>query len=290
MSLGVKQGGRYILAAFAGVDIAAALAYWRLGESLRSRRPHGRRLLRPAMLAGLPLFALSYIVPAAPYYLAHYNWLVGGAPVAARVIDMGLGEGLDQAARYLNALPNAKELTVASAYREAFAPYFVGTSTSLTYEHVYRADYVVFYIDQWQKRPDWSLWREYQDREPLHTISLQGIPYARIYATERPTDALSFLHRHAAPDDRVVFEIPSLMQRDYQGAAPAWLPDGDDVEESVAERVDLVRDAAYVWRVVYPRSRGAFVDIIDEVLDDIVAAHTHHFADLHIEQIQLASH
>jgi len=272
MSLGVKQAGRYILTAFAPIDVAAGLVWWRLGRAALQRWPRLRAGWLPqSALLGLPLLALAAILPTAPYYVAAYNWLTGGPRVAARVIDIGLGEGLDQAARQLNTLPDAERLVVATGYREAFEPYFDGESASLSYDHVYRADHVVFYIDQWQKRPDWSLWHTYRDREPWHTVTLLGVPYAHIYATERPEAALTRLNAEAAPTDLVVAEIESLVTRGYAGAAPLWLPDDDAAPEAALAALDAaLAGAERVWWLVYPRSRGEH----GEALGEVIAART----------------
>ena len=40
-----------------------------------------------------------------PHYLAYYNPLLGGAPAAARLIPVGEGEGLREAAEWLNLQP-----------------------------------------------------------------------------------------------------------------------------------------------------------------------------------------
>ncbi len=269
MSLGVKQGGRYILSAFAPIDVAAGLAWWRLGQAALRRWPRlDADRLRQAALCALPALALATILPAAPYYIAAYNWLTGGPRAAARVIDIGLGEGLDQAAAYLNALPDAPQLVVATGYREAFEPYFAGESTSLGYDQAYRADYLVFYVNQWQKRPDWTLWLAYRDRQPLHTVTLLGVPYARIYATDRPAATLARLNAEAAPGELVVAEIDSLVTRGYAGAAPLWVPDRRSTPEAALAALDAaLAGADRVWWVRYPRSRGAHGEALGAALE-----------------------
>lgn len=73
-------------------------------------------------------------------------------------MQIGWGEGLDQAARYLNSKPNAKELKVSTYYPSGpFSYFFDGNNHLIEYtsdtssdlwKRFIAADYAVIYISQ----------------------------------------------------------------------------------------------------------------------------------------------
>ncbi|MBD2103625.1 glycosyltransferase family 39 protein [Leptolyngbya sp. FACHB-261] len=144
----------------------------------------------------LLLAQLAVVLPHYPYYLTYYNPLLGGAPVAQRLLMLGNGEGLDLAASWLNQQPNAKTITAASWYLPSFAPYFQGKSVEINklvtagknnfvnqprwWEKVQR---IVLYINQHQRQlPDPKILAYFAAQQPLHTVQLHGVDYAQIYS------------------------------------------------------------------------------------------------------------
>jgi len=118
-----------------------------------------------------------------PYYFDYFNPLLGGGGAAVRAINVGWGEGLDRAAAYLNQQPDAAQKTVAAWYSWQFAPFFVGKTVDLTsVEATLAVDYVVFYVNQVQRGfPSAEILDYFRTRRPLHTVWLNGVPYAHIY-------------------------------------------------------------------------------------------------------------
>lgn len=175
MTLGSKKFPRYLLPAFypldfvAGVGWAVTLAWVGRGRL--------RRWLLPVVLAGQAAVALPHF----PYYFTYYNPLMGGAAKAPQTLMIGLGEGLDVAARYLNAKPDAAQLTAASWYRGGSFNYvFVGQDLDI--EDFYRADYAVLYAHQWQRQvPDARLLDYFATLTPEYTVNLHGLDYAWVY-------------------------------------------------------------------------------------------------------------
>ncbi len=102
---------------------------------------------------------------------------------------IGWGEGLDEAARYLNAKPNAAQMQVAAWYTiGGFSYFFDGRSVALEFERMrdintwLDLDYAVTYIHQWQRRlPDPRLLDYLAQFTPERVIQLNGIDYAEIY-------------------------------------------------------------------------------------------------------------
>jgi hypothetical protein len=183
-----KKGDRYVIPLFPPLDILAAVGIAGLIERLASheiRLPKSVRLRRSGLLILLILaLQAALVLPYYPYFLAYYNPLVGGPWLAPGVISVGLGEGLDQAARYLNEKKGSRDMKVASWYSWQFAPYFAGETVDLSsVEAAVTADYLVFYINQVQRGfPDPELVDYFlKERRPEHVIRLGEIEYAWIY-------------------------------------------------------------------------------------------------------------
>lgn len=191
MTFGEKKQDRYILPVYPALTILAAVGLVRLGDWIQ-RRVGSKS---PSRLAPLILFAVllvfqgTLVVSNYPYYFTYYNPLLGGIQAAQQMVTIGWGEGLDLAAEYLNQKPEAERLRVASWYQSTFAPFFRGEAISYAKEKgkALSGDYVVFYINQLQRRfPDDELFRYFEERyEPEATITLHGVTYAIIYPAPR---------------------------------------------------------------------------------------------------------
>lgn len=120
-----------------------------------------------------------------PYYFTYYNPLVGGAAGAARLMTVGWGEGLNEAAAYLETQPHAENLQVAvCGYKRALNPFFKGYSPGYDSDTatVMEADYLVYYQAYLQRdlcSDTWSFFRRHA--VPVHQVTLQGVDYAIIY-------------------------------------------------------------------------------------------------------------
>lgn len=193
MTAGAKKFDRYILPVFAPLDLLAGLGYTAVIHFTRSRLAS----LRLANLLSLSLIALAcggQLISAlgtAPYYLTYYNPLLGGANRAQQVMQIGWGEGLDQAGRYLSQKENARDLLVSSWYaRGPFSYFFSGKTRYISntteedpesLERLASSDYAVIYIHQWQRGIPRLVLEHVSQRTPEHTILLNGIEYVRIY-------------------------------------------------------------------------------------------------------------
>jgi hypothetical protein len=182
-----KKMVRYFLPAFPLIDIFVALGLlwlWdRLTGFVHSKTIHR---WRGVLLSGLVLLTQGWLaLDNYPYYFTYYNPLFGGAPGAAHVIGIGWGEGMNQAAAYLNQQPGAESLQVTAAYDLTFIPFFVGEASEFSDQvgEVMKADYLVYYQHQLQRRmQDMNVWH-YFDRHytPVHRVTLQGLDYALVY-------------------------------------------------------------------------------------------------------------
>jgi hypothetical protein len=106
---------RYVIPMLPALDLMAAAGLVLAWQWLT------RRLSRLGTLGWVPALAIlvsqmAWVLPTHPYYYSYWNPLSGGIQQAVHVLPVGVGyEGSDQAAAYLNSLPDAGTLKVASA-------------------------------------------------------------------------------------------------------------------------------------------------------------------------------
>jgi 4-amino-4-deoxy-L-arabinose transferase-like glycosyltransferase len=185
--LSPKKQDRYLLPLFPWLNLLAAAGWVGLMALARSYLKGYRALTRlPLRLAVYFLLLLLHFVPVVtfyPYYLSYFNPLLGGPGRAAQTTLMGWGEGMEQAAAYLNTKPNATRLYVASTPSQTLLPYFVGTGENFyTNDIAFRADYVVIYLSQRQRlAPSPEIVRYFQAQSPEKVITIQNVTYAQIY-------------------------------------------------------------------------------------------------------------
>jgi hypothetical protein len=197
ISLGADKEDRYNLPIFPALDILAAVGLCDLARQIKFlvslRLPSAKGwsgaslravvLLLVLILQGRPTLA-HY-----PYYLSYFNPLLGGGPQAARTMMVGWGDGLDEAARYLNSKENATELRAASWYYGSFAPFFAGQPWPLSKRNLYwqDVDYAVLYLNGVQRfLPNPDIVGYFRSLKPEHTVRFKGLDYAWIYKVPRP--------------------------------------------------------------------------------------------------------
>lgn len=198
MTLGAKLLDRYMLPAMPALDLLAACGW--VGAATWLGRFVGRRASRwagVALLAAVALVQSSGALRTHPYYFTYYNPLVGGVDTAPNVLMIGWGEGLDETGRYLSQKPGAEDLQVASWYGYgSFSYFFPGRTIAIpslpdvpqdALDRFMSADYLVIYSHQWQRNTPASLLAAIRDWQPEHSIWLNGLEYARIYPTGKPT-------------------------------------------------------------------------------------------------------
>lgn len=264
MSLSPKKFDRYLLPAFPAVDILAAWGWltavrwisvaWRRRAASRQTtqaprfggRPQGVRM--PASGTGWAIVAMLVLVSLQaasafshlPTYLTAYNPLLGGLRTAERVMLVGWGEGLEQAAAYLDQPPDASTLRVAAWYgSNVFGPFFHGRSYDLHYDlrtaadlYANDVDYVVTYINQLQRQLlDASIAGRLGT--PLMTSSWSGVPLAQVYAWPKPfehtsdrslADGLQLLGWELGQVDPNQSQVPVRLYWDADVAAAGGLP------------------------------------------------------------------
>ena len=226
MTLGAKKFPRYLLPVYMPLDLVAgigwaAFALW-IGSILH------RRWVVPLVIGIAALAQALVALPYFPYYFTYYNPLLGGAKRAPQVMMIGLGEGLDEAARYLSALPDAEQNTVATWYRGGSFNY-IYPYESVDIDQFFRSDYAVLYAHQWQRDvPDERLLDYFAALTPEHIVEVDGTEYARIYNLRQSpppayftdwADAISLV-RHDVPPEPVRPGEPFVVRLHFLSTAP----------------------------------------------------------------------
>jgi 4-amino-4-deoxy-L-arabinose transferase-like glycosyltransferase len=193
VTVGGKKQDRYILPVFPALAALAAWGYAHIPNP-KSQIPNPKSQIPSWLLPLVVLAQAALVLPHYPYYFTYYNPLMGGGPAATRTILVGWGEGLDQAARWLNTLPDAQNISVVSWYSTTFEPFFRGHAIyKIEEEKISRtpkpglaADYVVLYVNQVQRQfPSPGALQFFQATTPVYTVTLHGIDYAWIYPSVR---------------------------------------------------------------------------------------------------------
>lgn len=186
MTIASKKATRYLLPALPTFYLLAGLALYQLGQWANRRTSMWRKLL-PASFVSRPLFPILLFLPLSlftlfyhPYYFTYYNPLVLGWLWAPQTIPVGWGEGLDEAARYLNRQPLGR---VSAWYGWLFSFFYQGQTMGVERENLITADHAVLYINQVQRDiPDPNIIHYFRTRRrPEYTTHLAGIDYAWVY-------------------------------------------------------------------------------------------------------------
>jgi hypothetical protein len=186
-TLSPKKQDRYLLPLFPFLDLLSAVGWIGLLGIVYDYAKSLGQFLTPGAAFLLLSFHAAPTITYYPYYLAYFNPLMGGPIRAAETTLMGWGEGMEQAAAYLNTRPNAEQLYVASTPSQTLLPYFVGIGENFyTNDVAFRADYVLLYLAQRQRlAPSPEIVRYFEAQEPEQIIFIQGLPYVQIYRHPR---------------------------------------------------------------------------------------------------------
>lgn len=194
MSTGEKKYDRYYMPVYPVLNILSG-AGWAAGLLWLTDRVKVIKNYRYAIL-GLGLVVLFQAVSASqtyPYYLTYYNPLLGGIQKAPSVMIVGWGEGLNEAVSYLRNIPGIENKTIHTWYPAAFSWFsrtygFKAEFVDLTYEaqgkelaRYLAADYVITYINQWQRNTHPNLLAELAKLTPVYIVVIDEVEYVRIY-------------------------------------------------------------------------------------------------------------
>jgi hypothetical protein len=139
------------------------------------------------LAAGLAAVALltMHAVAIAPWHLAYFNPLLGGATTAEHAILVGWGEGLELAGERIRRreAPHC-DVKIALLYSSLASAFPCGSLTA----DVTGADYFVLYINHRQRLEEQDLTSLRERGRLVDVVSIRGIDYAEIYDLRRVSD------------------------------------------------------------------------------------------------------
>jgi hypothetical protein len=193
MTMAAKGFDRYLLPIFPVVDLLAGLGLWRiavrLADLVRGAGTVERRRAVAGLLASVAIVLCGgwWIASSWPYELTYANPLLGGNRVAHRTIASGWGEGLDEAARYLNEHASGGRMRAAmpgEIYTTVLDAQLDGTVAPAEGFDAGAYDALVVYLRNVQlgERPPFFD-EELLAWAPEQTVVLNGVPYAWVYST-----------------------------------------------------------------------------------------------------------
>ena len=199
-----KLGVRYILAVFPAVLIVSSLGWISLIERIarlglyrpKKLRVRPVQILFTIALLGVQAYPLVTEVP--DYYYDYFNPLLGGGKTAARVLQIGWGEGLNEIAQYFHAKNEkaSKEHTIlVIGYHYIFNRYYKGPPAPASFpwageislEYVLENyDYVVFQLNYVQRRWQEDIWIYFSDFTPEFTFRAYDLTLFWIFPVSPP--------------------------------------------------------------------------------------------------------
>lgn len=204
-----KKMDRYLLPAMPVLSVVGAVGWVGVATALtRAAQPLTQRVrwsnVAIPMLALLLLHGLFSALNS-PYYLTYYNPLFGGSRSAPAMMMIGWGEGLEEAARWLNQQQLDSKRVVAwygngplSYYLDPgieVLPFYSGSEA--TEEYWFNADYAVLYANQWQRQnPSREIIDSFLARTPAFAFSFGGLELVKVYSLQDvPPPEATHLHR-----------------------------------------------------------------------------------------------
>jgi hypothetical protein len=197
MSVFPKKFNRYIEPVFPALDILAAVGLLGiLNFGLRianfgrvqSKIQNPKSKISALLVGAITVAAVANVAFWHPYEIAAYNQALGGAGAGAYAFLTGWGEGLEQAADWLNQQPDITGVRVATTQPGALQPYMrdgaqaVAASDQLP-DHT---GYLVVYVRSTQGLVWPPFDQFYPAAAPLYVVQIHGVDYAWIYQAPPP--------------------------------------------------------------------------------------------------------
>ena len=185
---------RYIVPMMPGLALLTAGGIWACVRAWQAARARAGRAVLPGartlplLMGGIVVVQSLVLIPHLPYYLSYFSPFVGGPRGAERLIMVGNGELLDQAAKWVEQnVPLGARVSIRD-YGASMMPYLQGRRNDLDLNlPFYRwnltdLEYVVVYSNQLQRHFPPDLVNYFSVQRPLDVVRWRGADYAKIYA------------------------------------------------------------------------------------------------------------
>jgi 4-amino-4-deoxy-L-arabinose transferase-like glycosyltransferase len=191
-----RNSAHYILTTYVALDMVAG---WGFSQAASWLSISGGRRFAAVIPSGLLTMAIlgqvASVIPFFPYYYNYYSPLMEAAEPGRQNPNFGYGEGLDLAAAYLSAKPDAAQSSAMAFYgRGPFSWFYPGRTEPLKtvyadgenvpqlIQTLRRSTYLVIYyaLEKGRDSPA-NLMHALRGVSADHAIWLNGIEYVRIY-------------------------------------------------------------------------------------------------------------
>ncbi len=174
-----KKADRYALPALMALSLLAGWGWVVVLVVVKERGSYFKKVY--IWLSGaIGILLFIQVLGRVPHAIAFEDSLLDVSPLS----QQGWGEGLEQAAEWLNQHPLADRLVVASWYPGVMRTYFNGQTMSLSSRDDERVGYVVLYRNMHGRAMDdvaTNVLDEFNGREPVYVVYIGGKPYVWIY-------------------------------------------------------------------------------------------------------------
>jgi hypothetical protein len=192
MSLFPKQFNRYLVPVFPALAILAAAGLVWGAQQVARMFGTGWQAVGWTVAGTAGALAVLNAAWWHPYSIAAFNQALGGTPIGARTFLVGWGEGLAEAADWLNQQHDITGVKIASSVYNSFQPYLRHGAQAVSPSGDTLPDqtgYVLVYIRDVQRElvvPPFDQF--YPQGTPLHTVTIHGVPYVWIYQVPPPVE------------------------------------------------------------------------------------------------------
>ncbi len=203
MDAGAKKFDRYILPVFPVLDLLAALGWVGLARLVwrASTRRHAVpwRRFRIGWRPLLPVGMVAVIVIAQAgsawsdrlYSLDYYNPIRGGIASARHDMQLGSGEGMDEAAAFILDQPDGATATVRTQTNQVTLLYFMPPTATVLNSGLSNdarglvdwstTDYYVSYLPQWERDLNPVMQDQAARYPPIDTVTIDDVDFAHVY-------------------------------------------------------------------------------------------------------------
>lgn len=199
--IGIAQGRNsphYILSSYLSFNLLGGLGWVHFAQWLSRRVPALRVTGQSILLSIVMLVQVGSTLMNYPYYFTYRNPTLAAAGWYAEFPHFPYCEGLETAAHYLAALPDAETATVFSYYGRgcvsyyypgpwiSYRPYYSdGEHTEDLLNNLRASEYlIVYYANQGQLAHHQNFVNAMSKAEPFHVVWLNGYEYVRIYKVD----------------------------------------------------------------------------------------------------------
>lgn len=186
MTVSAKKFDRYILVVYPVVDLLAAVGFTLLIRQVSHWWASLAGKLVPAVILIIVFLQMISTIGVMPYRLDYYNPVLGGAERARNVMQLGWGQGGDQAMAFIVEDAQGQNVTVLTSDFLSSYEYFAPESISFVRaneeipDNWRDADYIIVSIQQSQRHMD-QFFKIVDCSEPGYVAEHENVEFVKVF-------------------------------------------------------------------------------------------------------------